>query len=81
MWLGETIVGGAVTPDTIVIDKRRARVLCRATGDNELMTVRGDEGTRIDAAPRELRRAPSWMTPPRPSYHSGGHLTVLNHTP
>jgi len=56
--LGEAIVGGAVTPDTIVVDKESGRVLSRETADKQLMTVRHDGGTREEEIPEKLRRAP-----------------------
>src|SRR4030095_6434997 len=38
--LGEAIVGGTVTPDTLVVDKASGRVVDRQTADKQVMTVR-----------------------------------------
>jgi len=43
--LGEAVVGGQVTPDTLVIDKESGRVLSRETADKEVMTVYTEDGT------------------------------------
>jgi len=56
--LGEAIVGGLVTPDTIIVDKGTARVLERQTADKQVMTVRVDGGTEEQPVPDELCRAP-----------------------
>jgi len=56
--LGEAIVGGLVTPDTIIVDKGTARVLERQTADKQVMTVRVDGGTEEQPVPETLRRAP-----------------------
>jgi phosphohistidine swiveling domain-containing protein len=55
--LGESIVSGTVTPDTVVVDRQRGQVVSRQTGDKALMTVRGDGGARVDEVPEDLRRA------------------------
>ncbi|HEX6035321.1 MAG TPA: PEP/pyruvate-binding domain-containing protein [Anaerolineales bacterium] len=44
--LGEAIVAGAVTPDTIVVDKKKGRVIRRETAEKSVMTVRTDLGTQ-----------------------------------
>lgn len=56
--LGEAIVGGAVTPDTIIVDKESGRVISRETARKETMTVAYDGGTRDEAVPENLRSAP-----------------------
>jgi phosphohistidine swiveling domain-containing protein len=56
--LGEAIVGGMVTPDTIVVDKETGRVLRRETADKQVMTVRLGSGTEERAVPEARRRAP-----------------------
>ncbi|HEC33709.1 MAG TPA: pyruvate, phosphate dikinase, partial [Chloroflexi bacterium] len=56
--LGEAVVGGLVTPDTIIVDKATARVLERQTADKQVMTVRVDGGTETQPVPDELRCAP-----------------------
>ncbi|MGI5270147.1 PEP/pyruvate-binding domain-containing protein [Nonomuraea sp. CA-218870] len=54
--LGESVVGGHVTPDTVVVS--RGRVTRSRTGDKAVMTVRTEDGTRDRPVPDELRRAP-----------------------
>ncbi len=56
--LGEAIVGGLVTPDTLIVDKATGRVLTRETADKQMMTVRLDSGTEEQPVPEEKRRAP-----------------------
>ncbi|MFD2354435.1 PEP/pyruvate-binding domain-containing protein [Nonomuraea ferruginea] len=54
--LGEAVVGGQVTPDTVVVSQ--GRVTRSRTGDKAVMTVRTEDGTRERPVPAELRRAP-----------------------
>jgi pyruvate,water dikinase len=56
--LGEAIVGGLVTPDSLTVDKATGRVLERQTADKQVMTVRADGGTHEQPVPDHLRRAP-----------------------
>ncbi|MBN2472947.1 MAG: phosphoenolpyruvate synthase [Anaerolineae bacterium] len=56
--LGEAVVGGLVTPDTLIVDKISGTVLDRQTTDKEVMTVRANSGTLEQPVPDELRRAP-----------------------
>ncbi|MBP7694676.1 MAG: hypothetical protein KA764_22325, partial [Anaerolineales bacterium] len=56
--LGEAIVGGLVTPDTLTLEKLSGRVLTRATADKQVMTVRLASGTAEQPVPAALRRAP-----------------------
>lgn len=56
--LGESVVGGLVTPDTVTVDKSTGRILRRDTADKQVMTVRSEEGTREQPTPAELRHAP-----------------------
>jgi pyruvate,water dikinase len=55
--LGEALVGGKVTPDTLVIDKPTGRVLARDTADKQLMTVLHEEGTGEQGVSDAKRRA------------------------
>jgi pyruvate,water dikinase len=55
--LGEAIVGGQVTPDTLCMDKESGRVLVRQTADKAVMTVRRAGGTKEVAVPSKRRRA------------------------
>jgi len=43
--LGEAIVGGLVTPDTVVVDKSSQEILSRETNTKTIMTIRTDKGT------------------------------------
>ncbi|GAA2205548.1 hypothetical protein GCM10009850_010060 [Nonomuraea monospora] len=53
--LGEAVVGGQVTPDTITVSG--GRVTEARTGDKTVMTVRTDDGTEERPVPAELRGA------------------------
>ena len=55
--LGEAIVGGLVTPDTLVVDKTTGRVLSRETADKQVMTVTLESGTDAQPVPEAQRRA------------------------
>jgi phosphohistidine swiveling domain-containing protein len=58
--LGEAVVGGQVTPDTLVVEKESSgRVISRETADKEVMTVYTKEGgTEERPVPPKRRRAP-----------------------
>ena len=43
--LGEAVVSGAVTPDTVTVSKPKGRVIRRETAEKLVMTVRTDLGT------------------------------------
>jgi len=51
--LGEAIVGGLVTPDTVVVDKSTYEILSRETAVKTIMTVRTETGTEEQAVPVE----------------------------
>ncbi|MGW0807401.1 PEP/pyruvate-binding domain-containing protein [Nonomuraea sp. NPDC002799] len=51
--LGEAVVGGLVTPDTVVVSG--GAVVRAATGDKTVMTVRTPAGTEERPVPEELR--------------------------
>jgi len=53
--LGESIVGGAVTPDTYVVAKHDLSITTRLLGAKETMTVPVEGGTREVDVPAELR--------------------------
>lgn len=53
--LGEAIVGGLVTPDTMIVDKQDGRVVSRETADKAVMTVPTETGSQEQAVPPELR--------------------------
>ncbi len=49
--LGEAIVGGLVSPDTLLVDKANWQILSRATATKTVMTVRTEMGTEEQAVP------------------------------
>jgi phosphohistidine swiveling domain-containing protein len=53
--LGEAIVGGQVTPDTVVVDKASGRIVERKISEKNVMTVRTLEGTREEPVPKNQR--------------------------
>ncbi|MGO9318702.1 MAG: PEP/pyruvate-binding domain-containing protein [Terracidiphilus sp.] len=54
--LGEAIVSGRVTPDTIVIDKQTGAIASEEIASKEVMTVRSPEGTREEPVPAGRRK-------------------------
>src|SRR5215218_3725034 len=56
--LGESVVSGSVTPDSIVVEKESGRVISRETADKEVMTVYTDSGTEERPVPEALHRQP-----------------------
>ena len=56
--LGEAVVGGLVTPDTLTVDKRSGAVVDRQTADKTVMTVRVNGGTTEESVPADLRHVP-----------------------
>jgi len=56
--LGEAIVGGAVTPDNLVVEKPSGKVLQRDTAEKTVQTVRVNGGTQEQPVPEVLRRVP-----------------------
>ena len=56
--LGESVVGGTVTTDDVVVKAGSGRVLSRRTADKEVMTVFADHGTREQPVPASRRREP-----------------------
>jgi len=57
--LGESVVGGTVTPDTFTIDKRDMTVTESTISDKRVMTVRVQDGAEEVAVPRFMRSRPS----------------------
>ncbi len=49
--LGEAIVGGLVTPDSMVVDQSTWQIVSRETATKTVMTVRTDTGTEEQAIP------------------------------
>jgi phosphoenolpyruvate synthase/pyruvate phosphate dikinase len=56
--LGEAIVSGSVTPDTVIVDKSSRGVAFRETADKLRMTVRNGSGTRDQPVPPSKRKKP-----------------------
>ena len=54
--LGESIVGGTVTPDTFMVRKSDLAVMERVIADKQRMTVSAPRGTREVDVPRFLRK-------------------------
>lgn len=62
--LGESIVGGTVTPDTFIIEsdptlRRPQQIITRQVADKAKMTIRHANGTREVDVPRLLRTRPA----------------------
>ena len=56
--LGEAIVGGEVTPDTVILDKTTWGILSRETATKTVMTVRTKLGTEEQAVPQVDQNRP-----------------------
>lgn len=54
--LGEAMVGGAVTPDTFIVDTTTERIIEKEIANKQVMTVRVDHGTETREVPAHLRR-------------------------
>jgi phosphohistidine swiveling domain-containing protein len=53
--LGEAIVGGQVTPDTVVVNKTSGEIVTQEINEKDVMTVRTDLGTREESVPADRR--------------------------
>ncbi|HXX77711.1 MAG TPA: PEP/pyruvate-binding domain-containing protein, partial [Ktedonobacteraceae bacterium] len=53
--LGEAIVGGQVTPDTVVVDKTSGAISQQEITEKDVMTVPSQNGTREEAVPPDRR--------------------------
>jgi len=53
--LGEAIVGGQVTPDTIVVEKASGSIIKQDITEKGVMTVRTPQGTREEPIPEDQR--------------------------
>jgi pyruvate,water dikinase len=58
--LGESIVGGTVTPDTYVVRNADMATVSRRVAEKRRMTVMATDGTREVEVPRFLRMQPHW---------------------
>jgi rifampicin phosphotransferase len=54
--LGEAIVGGLVTPDTVVVDKNSGAIVTSEINEKDVMTVRTPTGTHEEPVPADQRR-------------------------
>jgi phosphoenolpyruvate synthase/pyruvate phosphate dikinase len=57
--LGESVVGGTVTPDTYVVSKTTGEVTSRSIAQKTRMTILEEHGTREVTVPRVIQDAPS----------------------
>lgn len=53
--LGEAIVGGLVTPDTVMVDKASGTMTSQQVSEKDVMTVRTQSGTQEEPVPIERR--------------------------
>ncbi|OQY36344.1 MAG: hypothetical protein B6243_03380, partial [Anaerolineaceae bacterium 4572_5.2] len=53
--LGEAVVGGAVTPDSLTVSKPNGRVIQRENAEKQMMTVRTESGTEEQPVPDHLK--------------------------
>src|SRR5918999_1249995 len=56
--LGQSVVSGSVTPDSIVVEKGSGRVLSRKTTNKQVTTVYSGRGTEERPVPEARRRQP-----------------------
>ena len=69
--LGEAVVGGLVTPDSLTVEKASGHMLKRQTADKQVMTVCTASSTEEQPVPEALRQAPVLDDA------SAAHLTAL----
>ena len=68
--LGEAIVGGHVTPDTLIVDKPTGVIESQEIADKDVMTVRSAGGTREEPVPADRRKQPRFNRPRPPSWRA-----------
>ncbi len=56
--LGEVLVAGQVTPDTVIVSKLERRIIFRETGTKTMMTVRTPTGTAEHPVPQAQQKQP-----------------------
>jgi pyruvate,water dikinase len=56
--LGEAVVGGAVTPDTMTVNHLSGSLIQRETAEKQVMTVRVDGATEEQSVPEPLQNIP-----------------------
>ncbi len=57
--LGEAVVGGQVTPDTITVERASRRIMRTVINTKAVMTQISDGGTAVEPVPRERQNAPA----------------------
>jgi pyruvate,water dikinase len=57
--LGEAVVGGLVTPDSLTLEKSSGRVMDRQITDKHIQTIQTKSGTREEPVPEHLRSLPA----------------------
>ncbi|HZR43073.1 MAG TPA: PEP/pyruvate-binding domain-containing protein [Ktedonobacteraceae bacterium] len=60
--LGEAIVAGQVTPDTVIVDKTSRKIIQQDISEKDVMTIRTPEGTHEEPVPAD-RRKQAVLTP------------------
>ncbi|MBO0778243.1 MAG: pyruvate, phosphate dikinase, partial [Ktedonobacteraceae bacterium] len=56
--LGESLVSGQVTPDTLIVDRKNWTIIQQAINEKTVMTVRSPDGTREEPVPEDQRTRP-----------------------
>jgi pyruvate,water dikinase len=56
--LGEAIVGGKVTPDTLTVNKNNGQIISKEISEKKVMTVRLKRGTSEKPVPEDMKNAP-----------------------
>lgn len=56
--LGEAVVGGIVTPDTLIMDKANGNIIDQTIADKRVMTVGVNGGTQEQPVPDSLKQVP-----------------------
>jgi pyruvate,water dikinase len=56
--LGEALVSGLVTPDTVAVRKASEAIICREIAEKRLMTVRTEQGTKETPVSDAIKRKP-----------------------
>jgi phosphohistidine swiveling domain-containing protein len=56
--LGEAVVGGLVTPDTLTVNKKDGQIVSKEIPEKKVMTVRLKRGTREEPVPDDMRNVP-----------------------
>jgi rifampicin phosphotransferase len=54
--LGEAVVSGAVTPDTLTVEKAKGKLIQRETSEKQVMTVRTESGTSEVSVPDSKKK-------------------------